>query len=101
MLTDVILEEDFEKNGEAWYDPQDLEHGNVNWSGVAPETLTPCTDVIVGVTITGVTFTLKIRTKVLDPTPVKGLCHLIVAELVNTTPGKQKHPNCIFFFFFN
>uniref|UniRef100_H3DKU4 Cerebellar deration related protein 2 n=1 Tax=Tetraodon nigroviridis TaxID=99883 RepID=H3DKU4_TETNG len=26
MLTDVILEEDFEKNGEVWYDPQDLEH---------------------------------------------------------------------------
>ncbi|XP_037333512.1 cerebellar degeneration-related protein 2 [Pungitius pungitius] len=26
MLTDVILEEDFDKNGEAWYDPQDLEH---------------------------------------------------------------------------
>lgn len=36
MLTDVILEEDFEKNGEVWYDPQDLEHGNVNWSVVAP-----------------------------------------------------------------
>ncbi|XP_074512820.1 cerebellar degeneration-related protein 2 isoform X1 [Sebastes fasciatus] len=26
MLTDVILEEEFDKNGEAWYDPQDLEH---------------------------------------------------------------------------
>ncbi|XP_051243506.1 cerebellar degeneration-related protein 2 isoform X2 [Dicentrarchus labrax] len=26
MLTDVILEEEFEKNGEPWYDPQDLEH---------------------------------------------------------------------------
>ncbi|KAM3598025.1 uncharacterized protein V6R79_012465 [Siganus canaliculatus] len=26
MLTDVILEEEFEKNGEHWYDPQDLEH---------------------------------------------------------------------------
>ncbi|XP_029691909.1 cerebellar degeneration-related protein 2 isoform X1 [Takifugu rubripes] len=26
MLTDVILEEDFEKNGEVWYDPRDLEH---------------------------------------------------------------------------
>nr|XP_040046928.1 cerebellar degeneration-related protein 2 isoform X1 [Gasterosteus aculeatus aculeatus] len=26
MLTDVILEEDFDKNGEAWYDPRDLEH---------------------------------------------------------------------------
>ncbi|KAM8844222.1 cerebellar degeneration-related protein 2 isoform 2-T2 [Spinachia spinachia] len=26
MLTDVILEEDFDKNGEAWYDPVDLEH---------------------------------------------------------------------------
>ncbi|KAF3846382.1 hypothetical protein F7725_003460 [Dissostichus mawsoni] len=26
MLSDVILEEEFDKNGEAWYDPQDLEH---------------------------------------------------------------------------
>ncbi|XP_040917567.1 cerebellar degeneration-related protein 2 [Toxotes jaculatrix] len=26
MLTDVILEEEFDKNGESWYDPQDLEH---------------------------------------------------------------------------
>ncbi|XP_045884918.1 cerebellar degeneration-related protein 2 [Micropterus dolomieu] len=26
MLTDVILEEEFDKNGEVWYDPQDLEH---------------------------------------------------------------------------
>ncbi|KAF1379480.1 hypothetical protein PFLUV_G00176490 [Perca fluviatilis] len=26
MLTDMILEEEFDKNGEAWYDPQDLEH---------------------------------------------------------------------------
>ncbi|XP_067471638.1 cerebellar degeneration-related protein 2 [Thunnus thynnus] len=26
MLTDVILEEEFDKNGEPWYDPQDLEH---------------------------------------------------------------------------
>ncbi|XP_076609488.1 cerebellar degeneration-related protein 2 [Chaetodon auriga] len=26
MLTDMILEEEFEKNGEPWYDPQDLEH---------------------------------------------------------------------------
>ncbi|KAG7222858.1 hypothetical protein INR49_016020, partial [Caranx melampygus] len=26
MLTDMILEEEFEKNGESWYDPQDLEH---------------------------------------------------------------------------
>uniref|UniRef100_A0A3Q3WKY5 Uncharacterized protein n=1 Tax=Mola mola TaxID=94237 RepID=A0A3Q3WKY5_MOLML len=26
MLTDMILEEDFDKNGGAWYDPQDLEH---------------------------------------------------------------------------
>lgn len=32
MLTDVILEEDFEKNGEVWYDPRDLEHGNVHFS---------------------------------------------------------------------
>lgn len=31
MLTDVILEEDFEKNGEVWYDPRDLEHGNVHF----------------------------------------------------------------------
>lgn len=27
MLTDVILEEEFDKSEEAWYDPQDLEHG--------------------------------------------------------------------------
>lgn len=27
MLSDVILEEEFDKNGDAWYDPQDLEHG--------------------------------------------------------------------------
>ncbi|KAK5856312.1 hypothetical protein PBY51_007920 [Eleginops maclovinus] len=26
MLSDVILEEEFDKSGEAWYDPQDLEH---------------------------------------------------------------------------
>ncbi|XP_049418153.1 cerebellar degeneration-related protein 2 [Epinephelus fuscoguttatus] len=26
MLTDVILEEEFDKSEEAWYDPQDLEH---------------------------------------------------------------------------
>ncbi|KAM4531303.1 cerebellar degeneration-related protein 2 [Odontesthes bonariensis] len=26
MLTDIILEEEFEKNGESWYNPQDLEH---------------------------------------------------------------------------
>ncbi|XP_035511443.1 cerebellar degeneration-related protein 2 [Morone saxatilis] len=26
MLTDVILEEEFDKNGDPWYDPQDLEH---------------------------------------------------------------------------
>ncbi|XP_022608471.1 cerebellar degeneration-related protein 2-like [Seriola dumerili] len=26
MLTDMILEEEFDKNGESWYDPQDLEH---------------------------------------------------------------------------
>ncbi|XP_044036975.1 cerebellar degeneration-related protein 2 [Siniperca chuatsi] len=26
MLTDIILEEEFDKNGEPWYDPQDLEH---------------------------------------------------------------------------
>ncbi|XP_041813291.1 cerebellar degeneration-related protein 2 [Chelmon rostratus] len=26
MLTDMILEEEFDKNGEPWYDPQDLEH---------------------------------------------------------------------------
>ncbi|XP_059203120.1 cerebellar degeneration-related protein 2 [Centropristis striata] len=26
MLTDVILEEEFDTNGECWYDPQDLEH---------------------------------------------------------------------------
>lgn len=26
MLTDMILEEEFEKNGEPWYNPQDLEH---------------------------------------------------------------------------
>ncbi|XP_054463793.1 cerebellar degeneration-related protein 2 [Anoplopoma fimbria] len=26
MLTDVILEEEFDKSGEAWYDPRDLEH---------------------------------------------------------------------------
>ncbi|XP_069558876.1 cerebellar degeneration-related protein 2 [Brachyistius frenatus] len=26
MLTDMILEEEFEKSGESWYDPQDLEH---------------------------------------------------------------------------
>ncbi|XP_018526162.1 cerebellar degeneration-related protein 2 [Lates calcarifer] len=26
MLTDVILEGEFDKNGESWYDPQDLEH---------------------------------------------------------------------------
>ncbi|XP_053194005.1 cerebellar degeneration-related protein 2 [Scomber japonicus] len=26
MLTDVILEEEFEKNGDPWYNPQDLEH---------------------------------------------------------------------------
>ncbi|XP_070703826.1 cerebellar degeneration-related protein 2 [Pempheris klunzingeri] len=26
MLTDMILEEEFEKSGEPWYDPQDLEH---------------------------------------------------------------------------
>ncbi|XP_028267587.1 cerebellar degeneration-related protein 2 [Parambassis ranga] len=26
MLTDMILEEEFDKNGEVWYDPQDLEH---------------------------------------------------------------------------
>lgn len=32
MLTDVILEEDFEKNGEVWYDQRDLEHGNVSVS---------------------------------------------------------------------
>lgn len=32
MLTDVILEEDFERNGEVWYDQRDLEHGNVSTS---------------------------------------------------------------------
>lgn len=26
MLTDIILEEEFEKNGDSWYNPQDLEH---------------------------------------------------------------------------
>uniref|UniRef100_A0A3Q0T1C8 Cerebellar degeneration-related protein 2a n=1 Tax=Amphilophus citrinellus TaxID=61819 RepID=A0A3Q0T1C8_AMPCI len=26
MLTDMILEEEFEKNGDPWYNPQDLEH---------------------------------------------------------------------------
>ncbi|XP_030263781.1 cerebellar degeneration-related protein 2 [Sparus aurata] len=26
MLTDMILEEEFDKNGESWYHPQDLEH---------------------------------------------------------------------------
>ncbi|XP_041672779.1 cerebellar degeneration-related protein 2 [Cheilinus undulatus] len=26
MLTDMILEEEFERNGESWYEPQDLEH---------------------------------------------------------------------------
>ncbi|XP_029364300.1 cerebellar degeneration-related protein 2 isoform X2 [Echeneis naucrates] len=26
MLTDVILEEEFDKSGDSWYDPQDLEH---------------------------------------------------------------------------
>lgn len=30
MLTDMIVEEDFDKNGEAWYDPQDLEHGEMS-----------------------------------------------------------------------
>lgn len=27
MLTDMILEEEFEKNGESWYNQQELEHG--------------------------------------------------------------------------
>lgn len=27
MLTDMILEEEFEKNKESWYNPQELEHG--------------------------------------------------------------------------
>ncbi|XP_060882679.1 cerebellar degeneration-related protein 2 [Labrus mixtus] len=26
MLTDMILEEDFDRNGDTWYEPQDLEH---------------------------------------------------------------------------
>lgn len=31
MLTDIILEEDFDKNGEPWCSVQDLEHGKNSW----------------------------------------------------------------------
>lgn len=37
MLTDMILEEEFEKNEESWYDPRDLEHGKS--CSVAPQTV--------------------------------------------------------------
>lgn len=39
MLTDTILEEDFDKNGEAWYKSRDLEHGRSRstvWSHPKP-----------------------------------------------------------------
>lgn len=48
----MILEEDFEKSGEAWYDPQELEHGNVHWS-LNSQSVHDC------VTIMAVTFTLR------------------------------------------
>lgn len=32
MLTDIILEEDFDRNGEPWCSVQDLEHGKNSWS---------------------------------------------------------------------
>ena len=39
MLTDMILEEEFEKNGEPWYDPQDLEHGKLKAARLCGRTL--------------------------------------------------------------
>lgn len=44
MLTDVILEEDFNKNGESWYDPQDLEHGNNCFTPWSHPKLCDCED---------------------------------------------------------
>lgn len=45
MLTDMILEEDFDKNGEPWYNPQELEHGKSSWSH--PKLLTVWADIII------------------------------------------------------
>ncbi len=36
MLTDMILEEEFDQDEEPWYDPQDLEHGKSCAAVVAP-----------------------------------------------------------------
>lgn len=63
MLTDVILEEDFEKNREVWYDRRDLEHGNVSDSGLQSHPkLWRCPGVVVMVTNI-VTFMLKKRAR--------------------------------------
>ena len=48
MLTDMILEEEFDKNGESWYHPQDLENGEthprlpdcVGWHVITVQTVT-------------------------------------------------------------
>jgi len=36
MLTDMIVEEDFEKDEESWYGRQDLEHGKDSWERSRP-----------------------------------------------------------------